>query len=67
VGSAGIPLVNAVTAATSTPSRTLALAGGALKAGFLAEVVAVDDELSLKAVLRRGQWLPPPMTSGSSL
>jgi len=58
VQSAGVPLLDAVTAASSTPSQTLALAGvGRLEAGHLADVVVVDDELSLHAVLRRGVWL----------
>ncbi|MHB8188583.1 MAG: N-acetylglucosamine-6-phosphate deacetylase [Dermatophilaceae bacterium] len=59
VQSAGIPLLDAVTAASSTPSQTLALAGiGGLQAGNLADVVVVDDDLRLDAVLRRGVWLP---------
>jgi N-acetylglucosamine-6-phosphate deacetylase len=58
VQAAGIPLLDAVTAASSTPSQTLALAGiGSLQAGHVADVVVVDDELSLHAVLRRGAWL----------
>ena len=58
VQSAGVPLLDAVTAASSTPSQTLALAGiGGLQAGHLADVVVVDDELSLDAVMRRGEWL----------
>ena len=57
---AGIPLLDAVTAASFTPSQALALPGiGSLQAGYLADVVAVDDELSLQAVLRRGEWLTP--------
>jgi len=59
VQSAGIPLLDAVTAASSTPSKALALAGiGRLQAGHLADVVVVDDELSLHAVMRRGEWFP---------
>src|SRR5674476_1218555 len=55
---AGIPLLEAVTAASATPSQALALPGvGALQAGYGADVVVVDDELSLRGVLRRGQWL----------
>jgi N-acetylglucosamine-6-phosphate deacetylase len=51
-------LLDAVAAASSTPSRTLALAGiGRLQAGHVADVVVVDDELSPHAVLRRGAWL----------
>ena len=58
VQSAGIPLLDAVTAASSTLSQVLALPGiGALEAGYAADVVAVDDDLSLCDVLRRGEWL----------
>jgi len=58
VQSAGVPLLDAVTAASSTPSQTLALAGiGGLRAGNLADVVVVDNELSLHAVMRRSEWL----------
>jgi N-acetylglucosamine-6-phosphate deacetylase len=58
VQSAGIPLADAVAAASSTPSQTLALPGvGSLQAGRLADVVVVDDDLLPKAVLRRGEWL----------
>jgi N-acetylglucosamine-6-phosphate deacetylase len=58
VQSAGIPLLDAVIAASYTPSQTLALAGiGSLQAGNLADVVVVDDDLSLHDVLRRGEWL----------
>ena len=58
VQSAGIPLLDAVTAASSTPSQALALPGvGSLQPGYLADVVVVDDELSLQGVLRRGEWL----------
>ncbi len=58
VQSAGIPLVDAVAAASSTPSQALALTGiGGLQAGNLADVVVVGDELSLNAVMRRGVWL----------
>jgi N-acetylglucosamine-6-phosphate deacetylase len=58
VHSAGIPLVDAVLAASSTPSQALALPGiGSLQSGRMADVVVVDDELLLHAVLRRGEWL----------
>jgi len=58
VQSAGIPLLDAVTAASSTPSQALALANvGSLQAGPLADVLVVDDDLTLQAVLRRGEWL----------
>ena len=58
VQSAGVPLLDAVTAASSTPSQTLALAGiGGLQPGNVADVVVVDDELSVHSVMRRGEWL----------
>jgi hypothetical protein len=42
----------------TAPGLTLALGGvGRLQASHLADVV-VDDELSLQAVMRRGEWLP---------
>ena len=59
VQSAEIPLLEAVTAASSTPSQALALTDvGGLAAGNLADVLVVDDGLSLQRVLRRGAWLP---------
>jgi len=59
VQAADIPLLDAVTAASSTPSQTLALAGiGGLQAGHVADVAVVDDDLSLHAVMRHGEWLP---------
>ena len=58
VHSAGIPLLDAVTAASSNPSRVLALAGiGALQADNVADILVVDDQLSPQGVLRRGVWL----------
>jgi N-acetylglucosamine-6-phosphate deacetylase len=54
----GIPLVDAVRAASTTPARALALTGvGGLVAGHRADVVVVDDELSVQRVLRHGAWL----------
>lgn len=51
---ADIPLHDALTAASSTPSQALALAGiGRLQPGDAADVLLVDNELSLHAVLRR--------------
>jgi N-acetylglucosamine-6-phosphate deacetylase len=58
VESAGVPLLDAVRAASSTPSQTLGLGGvGSLAPGNLADVVIVDDNLCLHAVMRRGGWL----------
>ena len=58
VQDAGVPLQDAVRAASQTPARTLALADvGALEAGRRADVLVVDDDLRLRSVLRAGQWL----------
>ena len=60
VAEAGIPLLDAVTAASVTPARTLGLTGvGSLAAGQRADVVVVDDDLELTRVMRRGSWLAP--------
>jgi N-acetylglucosamine-6-phosphate deacetylase len=54
----GVPLVDAVRAASATPARALALEGvGALAAGSSADVVVVDDALEGRRVMRRGSWL----------
>ena len=60
VAEAGVPLVDAVTAASVTPAQALDLAGvGSLAPGQRADVLVVDDDLQLTRVLRRGRWLPP--------
>ena len=54
----GIPLADAVKAASATPARALALPGvGSLSAGSAADLVVVDEDLSVQRVLRRGTWL----------
>jgi N-acetylglucosamine-6-phosphate deacetylase len=58
VTAADIPLVDAVTAASRTPARTLGLDDvGVLEVGAFADVLVVDDDLALEAVLRRGEWI----------
>jgi N-acetylglucosamine-6-phosphate deacetylase len=60
VAEAGIPLLDAVTAASVAPAQTLGLTGvGSLAAGQQADVVVVDDDLQLRRVMRRGNWLAP--------
>ena len=60
VGSLGVPLVDAVRAASTTPARAMAFADvGALRSGLRADVLVVDDQLSLQAVMRAGAWLQP--------
>jgi N-acetylglucosamine-6-phosphate deacetylase len=58
VGELGIPLADAVRAASATPARALALPGvGSLAEGQRADVVVVDSGLAAQRVLRRGTWL----------
>ncbi|WP_280249876.1 N-acetylglucosamine-6-phosphate deacetylase [Nocardia abscessus] len=54
----GVPLRDAVLAATSVPSAALGLTGvGDLRPGHFADILTVSDNLHLRGVLRRGQWL----------
>jgi N-acetylglucosamine-6-phosphate deacetylase len=59
VRKAGVPLVDAVRAASQTPARIIGLAGerGALMEGNSADLVVVDDELRPARVMRHGEWL----------
>ena len=58
VTEAGVPLLDAVTAASVTPARAVGLAGvGSLAVGHRADVVVVDDDLRPTRVMRRGSWL----------
>jgi N-acetylglucosamine-6-phosphate deacetylase len=60
VAEAGVPLLDAVTAASLTPARALGLTDvGSLAAGQQADVLVVDDDLRLRRVMRRGSWLVP--------
>ncbi|WP_378734393.1 N-acetylglucosamine-6-phosphate deacetylase [Nocardia brasiliensis] len=58
VRESGVPLTDAVLAATATPAAALGLAEvGDLRKGYFADVLIVDANLQLRRVLRRGQWL----------
>lgn len=59
---AGVAPEYAVKAATLVPARILGLADqiGSLKAGMRADIVAVDGDFGLAAVLRGGHPLPRP-------
>ena len=60
VAEAGVPLLDAVTAASVTPAQAIGLTGvGSLAAGRRADVVVVDDDLRPTRVMRRGRWLAP--------
>ena len=59
VRDAGVPLVDAVRAASHTPARVLGIAhdAGALLPGCAGDLVVVDDDLRPLRVMRRGRWL----------
>jgi len=55
---AGVPLADAVLAATGTPARLLGLDDvGSLTVGARADVLVTDAELTPTAVLRAGAWV----------
>lgn len=57
VQEAGVPVPEAVRAATSTPAQALGLGDvGAIRPGACADLVVLDESLTLRAVLRRGIW-----------
>ena len=57
VKTAGIPLESAVKCATVNPARALGLDNkiGSLKAGHLADILILNEDLSLKSVILRGK------------
>jgi N-acetylglucosamine-6-phosphate deacetylase len=56
---AGVPLVDAVRMAATTPARVLGLAGtvGALAPGLRADLVELDADLRVVRVMRAGSWV----------
>jgi N-acetylglucosamine-6-phosphate deacetylase len=56
---AGLPVPDAVAAASATPARVLGIDDrvGALRPGLAANVVITDEAFRLRAVIRHGQWL----------
>lgn len=55
---AGVPLPDAVRAASTTPAAMLGLDGvGGLVPGLAADVVVLDDALAVQRVLHRGVWV----------
>ncbi|MFB8278101.1 N-acetylglucosamine-6-phosphate deacetylase [Nocardia colli] len=58
VRESGVPLADAVLAATSTPAAALRLPEvGDLRTGYFADLLIVEESLRLRRVLRRGEWL----------
>lgn len=58
---AGVPLQDAVQAATAVPASVLGLSPqvGDLRAGMRADIVVADRDLHLAGVLRQGDWVTP--------
>jgi N-acetylglucosamine-6-phosphate deacetylase len=55
---AGLPLDDAVRATSATPAAMLGLDRvGALRPGFHADAVVLDDHLEVRGVLYRGRWV----------
>ena len=56
---AGLPVADVAAAASTTPARVLGLADrtGALRPGLDADLVVLDAEFGLRAVMRHGEWL----------
>jgi len=58
---AGLPVPDAVAAASATPARVLGIGDrvGALRPGLAANMVITDEAFRLRAVMRHGQWVSP--------
>jgi N-acetylglucosamine-6-phosphate deacetylase len=61
----GLSVAAASRAASGRPAQVLGLADrfGSLAAGRVADVVALDDDLRVRAVMRGGEWSTPPSKS----
>ena len=60
VREAGLALPDVVRAATTTPATMLGLARvGALRPGFAADLVVLDDDLRVTRVMKAGRWVTP--------
>jgi len=54
----GVPVADAVRAASEAPARVLGLSSrGALSPGLIADLVVTDPELRVRRVMRAGRWL----------
>src|SRR6266511_2889558 len=68
----GIPMQDAVTAASSTPARAIGIGerGGSIEPGKAADLVVLDDDLEVTAVMAAGRWVrrqtpPKPLPSAA--
>jgi N-acetylglucosamine-6-phosphate deacetylase len=60
----GIPMEDAVTAASSTPASVIGIDGrtGSIEPGKAADLVVLDDDLGVIAVMAGGRWVPRQAT-----
>jgi len=57
---AGVPMADAVHAASQAPARVLGAARqGGLEPGMVADLVVTDENLRVRRVMRAGHWLSP--------
>ena len=55
---AGVPIEDVVRAATASPAALHGLDRvGALRPGFDADLVVLDDDLAVQRVMRKGAWV----------
>jgi N-acetylglucosamine-6-phosphate deacetylase len=59
ITSARLPVTEVAAAASTTPARIVGLAGvtGALRRGLAADLVLLNEDFTLRAVMSRGQWV----------
>lgn len=64
---AGVPIDDALRSATVVPARVLGLSRevGSLAPGALADLLVLDRDLELTAVMRRGGWITAPHVPSS--
>ncbi len=62
IAAVDLPVGDVAAAASTTPARILGLAEvtGALRPGLAADLVVLDDDFRLTAVMARGQWVNTP-------
>jgi N-acetylglucosamine-6-phosphate deacetylase len=62
VTAVGLPVTDVAAAASGTPARVVGLAGqaGALRPGLAADLVVLDEDFRLTAVLAGGEWVAEP-------
>ena len=64
---AGIPVDKAVQAATSTPARLLGMANevGTIAPGYVADLVVLDSDFRVEAVMTGGSWCRRKVSDGA--